>query len=136
RALDQRLEVLPDQRLAAGEVQLDHAERLRLPEHAEPVRGAEPVAMAREVEGVRAVHAAQRTAVGELRHQRVRPRPVARHASLRIRPRSAIAARKAATSRSRASRDWAVYFSARRSMIAATVCSPVHSCTTSAAVAL
>ena len=84
-------EIVADQRFAAGKVELHHPEGFGLPEHPQPVRRAELVAVACEVERVRAVHAAQRTAVGQLRHQGVRPRSAVAHGSVRMSARSTIA---------------------------------------------
>src|SRR6185369_16285226 len=118
RSLHELLEIVSNERLPARQVQLHHPERLRLAEDTQPVRGAERIAVARVVERIRAVHAAERTAVRQLGHQRVRPRRALRHPSPRMSPRSAMAPRKASTSRSTASRGCGAYFSARRSMIA------------------
>ena len=95
-------EVAPRARLAAGQVHLQHAERRRLAEHARPGRGIELAPRAVERERVRAIGAAERTAVGQLgqeaerlvqRYWTDRCHVVARHSSssrLSASPRSSV----------------------------------------------
>ena len=71
RGGDQLLEIVAHQRLAAGQVDLQDAQRRRLGEHALPVGGPELVAAAVEIDRVRAVGARERTPVRQLGHQRV-----------------------------------------------------------------
>jgi hypothetical protein len=86
---DDGLEVVTHEGLASREIELDHAEVLRLAHDAKPGLGVELLAMAAIVEGVGTVHAAEGTAVGQLGHQRVRPRGLA-HTAAWTRPRSAM----------------------------------------------
>ena len=74
--LDERFQVASQQRLPPGEVQLHDAQVLGLTEDAAPVRGVEPVAVAGEVDGVRAVDAPKGAPVRQLGDQRVRARLV------------------------------------------------------------
>src|SRR3989442_1004849 len=131
-ALDEGLQIGSEERLAPREVELDDPELLGLAKHAEPVRRVEPVRVAPVVHGVRAVHAAERAPVRQLGDERIRTVLVA-HGSPCIRPRSASVARNDMTSRSTCSRGWEAYFSASRSTIAWTVCSPLHKVAMSAA---
>ena len=76
RARAQLDQVAAQHRLAARERELQDAQRARLPERAEPVLGLElgAVALAADVERVRAVRTVQGALVGELGDQRGRPR--------------------------------------------------------------
>src|SRR5919106_6615918 len=65
-------EVPPRRRLTAGEVDLQHAERVRLVEHAPPGRGVELDARPLQLDRVGAVGALQRAAMGELGEERDR----------------------------------------------------------------
>src|SRR5215468_3243081 len=71
RTGDQLFEIAAQQRLAAGQVELNHTECFRLPEDAQPGGSVELVAVPGPVDRVRAVAAAQRAAVRELRDERV-----------------------------------------------------------------
>ena len=105
RLPDEGLEIIADQRLAAGQVELDDAEVLGLAEHAEPGRGVELLSLPGVVERIGAVHAAQRTAIRQLGDQRVRALASA-HPEACTRPRSAMVWRKPSTSRSTAGASW------------------------------
>ena len=63
-------DVAPCRRLAAGEVDLQAAQRRRLAEHARPFSGGQLGAGPRQFDGVGAVGAAQRAAMGELGEER------------------------------------------------------------------
>src|SRR5439155_951500 len=80
-ALDEGLQIVPEERLAPREVELDDPELLGLAKHAAPVRRVEPVRVAPVVHGVRAVHAAERAPVRQLGDERIRTVLVA-HGSL------------------------------------------------------
>ncbi len=79
---DEHLEVLPRERLAAGEMDLHDAERLGLAEDAAPLFGRELVRRARRVGRVRAVRALERAPVRELGDERVRARRFGSRASI------------------------------------------------------
>ena len=81
RARAELVQIAAQHRLAARERELEHAERARLPEGADPVLRLELVAvlLVADVHRVRAVRAVQRALVGELGDERRRP-------SLRHRP--------------------------------------------------
>src|SRR3989442_2630302 len=132
-ALDEGLQIVPEERLATREVELDDPELLGLAKHAEPVRRVEPVRVAPVVHGVRAVHAAERAPVRQLGDERIRTVLVA-HGPPSLTPRPAGGARNDMTSRSTCSRGWEAYFSASPSTIAWTGGSPVHRVAMSAAV--
>ena len=68
----QLLEVLSDQRLAAGEAELQHAQRARLGEDALPVLGGDLAVCPDQVQRIGAVRTVQRAAVRQLRQQRGR----------------------------------------------------------------
>src|SRR5262249_58031496 len=129
-----RVESTAHQRVAPREVELYHAEILRLAQDSEPGLGVELVAMLAVVEGIGAVDAAERAAIGQLGHQRVGPLGAA-HATACTRPRSAMVWRKVITSRSTAGRS-CPYWRASSSTMESTVCSPPHRWGTSAAVGL
>ena len=88
------------------------------------VGGVELAAARRELDRVRAVHAAQRAAVGELGDQRVRARRRAHGSSPRSRLRSASSAGTRAPRR--ASASFGPWRAASVSMISRTASSPVH----------
>ncbi len=69
---DQLLEVAARGGLTAGEVHLQHAQRGGLPEHVDPLLGAELLAAPAERNRVGAVGTLQRAAVGQLRQHRQR----------------------------------------------------------------
>src|SRR5262249_49582012 len=110
RAGDERFQIVPHERLATGQVELDDAQGLGLAKHPEPGGGVELVGVTTVVDRIRAVHAAQRTAIRQLGDQRVRTRRVGHGASC-TRPRSAMTPRKARTSRSTSATSRA-YFAA------------------------
>src|SRR5713101_6927316 len=62
-------EIAPGAGLAAGQVHLQYTERRRLTKDARPGRGVELVISNVERQGIRAIGAAERTAVGELGEQ-------------------------------------------------------------------
>ena len=70
RVGDELLEIATDERLAAGESELQRAKLTRLREDALPVIRRQLGLRAREVDRIRAVRAMQRAAVRELREQR------------------------------------------------------------------
>src|SRR5207247_8386287 len=86
-------------------------------EHAETLLRVEPDHVTAVIQGVRAIHAAERATVRELGDERIRTVLVV-HGSACIRPRSVSVARNDMTSRSTPSRGWGAYFSTRRSTIA------------------
>ena len=71
---DDRQQVVPLERLATGEVQLQHAQVARLVEHPQPILQRQLVRVAGQLERVRAVRTVQRAAVGELSQQAERLR--------------------------------------------------------------
>lgn len=66
RSFYQPFEVIPQQRFASCQVNLDHTERFRLLKDSEPCAGIELDPAAREIERVRTIGTPQRTTVGEL----------------------------------------------------------------------
>jgi hypothetical protein len=79
---DDQLEVVAQQRLAAGQAALHGAEFAPFAQHAHPVFGGQFVGLRREVDRVVAEHAVQRAAVGELGQQpqrRAGPRGAGTH---------------------------------------------------------
>ena len=66
------LQVLPHERLAAGEAELEHAELARLGEDPLPVLGGDLALGPDQLERIGAVGAVERTAMGQLRQQRGR----------------------------------------------------------------
>src|SRR5262249_150245 len=121
---DQGLEVVADQWLPARHVDLDDAQLLRLAEYPLPRGRIELGIVARVVEWIGAVHAAEWAAIRQLGDERVRTR-LLRHGTSCSKPRSAIVRRNATTSGSTSGASFE-YFSASCWTIAATVCSPVH----------
>src|SRR5207249_1819734 len=97
-SLDQRFEIVANERLATREMKLDDAELLGFAEDAEPLRRVEPVHVTAVIQGVRAIHAAERASVCELGDERIRTVLVV-HGSACIRPRSVSVARNDMTSR-------------------------------------
>src|SRR5438128_11495380 len=105
-------------------MKLDDAELLGFAEHAEPLRRVEPVHVTAVIQGVRAIHAAERASVCELGDERIRTVLVV-HGPTCISPRSVSAARNDMTSRSTPSRGWGAYFSTSPRTSAGPVASPV-----------
>src|SRR5262249_10604930 len=97
RLLDEGLEIVAHERLAARQVQLDHAEVLGLAEDPKPGRRIQLAVVPPVVERVRAIDAAQRAPVGQLGDQGVRARRLV-HGAVCTSPRSAMACKKSMTS--------------------------------------
>src|SRR5439155_14357673 len=97
RLLDEGFQIGPEQRLAAGEVDLHDSELLGLAQHASPIAGVEPVVAPGEIDRVGAIRAVQRAGVGQLRDQRVRARGRAHPGTCKS-PRLAISSRNSSTS--------------------------------------
>ena len=119
----QHLQIAAHGRFAAGEMQLQHAERRRLVEHAKPGFGVQFAAGALQVQRVGAIGALQRAAMRQFGNQPQR-RLGAFAGQSRIAPRSARSCSRPATSRASTSRG-ASNRAARASMMAPSAALPV-----------
>src|SRR5262249_31672377 len=130
-AADEFLEVRARRRLAAGEVDLQHAHRRRLVDGARPFRRRQFLARALEIERVGAIGALQGTAMGELGQQRQRRRDLIHRL---ITPLSAKSCSMLLTSRRMTSRG-ALNLAASPSTMAVTEATPSQRWTISSALA-
>src|SRR5438132_2737781 len=134
RLSDERLEIGSQQRLAAGEVDLHHAQFLGLAQDTLPVGLVERVVVASEIDRVRAVDAMEGAGVRELGDERVGS-VCGAHPGTCTRPRLAISSRNSRTSRRSSSADRSRYSPCSFSTMPSTVSSPSQSLRMLAAVA-